>query len=147
MSKSNHISKARELFLAGYNCTQSVFAAFADKTGMDEDTALKVAIGLGGGIGRLREVCGALSGAAMLCGFVYGNTPDNKRKNYEAVQKIAEEFKKRNGTYICRELLELKKDAKISSQPQVRDEEYYKKRPCLKMVEDAAEIAEQVLFN
>ena len=144
-NKSAKVLKAREYFLGGYNCAQSVFAAFHEDIGMDEETALKASCGLGGGIGRLREVCGAVCGAAMLCGFTEDAT--NKTDVYKKVQDIAEEFKKQNDTYICRELLELKKGAPTPHTPDKRTAEYYKSRPCLKLVEDVTEIVENMLFT
>lgn len=144
----NKKEKARELFLQGYNCSQSVFCAFADEFGMDRDTALKVSASFGGGIGRMRETCGAVCGAAMVLGMKHGQTAPNdnesKQENYKAVQEFAARFKERNGSVICRELLELRKEEKISSQPEDRTEEYYRKRPCLRMVESAVEIIENM---
>ncbi len=142
---SPKVLKAREYFLEGYNCSQSVFAAFHEDIEMDEETALKASCGLGGGIGRLREVCGAVCGAAMLCGFT--ESADNKAAVYKKVQEIAEEFKKNNDTYICRELLELKKGAPTPHTPDERTAEYYKSRPCLRLVEEVAEIVENMLFT
>ena len=135
--------KAAELFLQGYNCSQSVFTAFCQRFDIDEDTAKKISAGLGGGVGRMREVCGAVSGAAMVLGSVFsatdGKDSESKQKNYELVREFAEEFKERNGSVVCAELLGLK-TKEGSAKPQERTNEYYKKRPCLKMVEDAAEI-------
>lgn len=108
---SKYTDRAVELFKSGFNCSQAVFAAFSDKIGMDEQTALRVSAGLGGGVGRMREVCGAVSGAAMLAGMVYGATDgedrEAKAKTYEVVQEIAAEFKKENPSIVCRELLGL----------------------------------------
>ena len=148
--------RAKELFLEGFNCSQSVFAAFADLFDMDKETALRVSASFGGGIGRMREVCGAASGmflvAGMLSGQVEGKDQTAKKNNYEIVQRLAEEFKKENkGTYICRELLGLdmagKKVVPGDTTPEVRTEEYYKKRPCLKTIQGAAAIVEQMLLE
>ncbi len=141
--------KAKELFLEGYNCAQAVFVAFCHRFNMDEETAKKVSAGLGGGVGRMREVCGAVSGAAMALGSVVaatdGSDAESKQKNYELIREFADRFKKRNTTIICRELLELKINMESTAKPEDRTHEYYKKRPCLKMVEDAAEIVAELI--
>ena len=104
---------------------------------------------MGGGVGRMREVCGAVSGAAMLAGMVYGATDgedrEAKKKTYEVVQEIAAEFKKENPSIVCRELLGLSK-ADENPTPEARTEQYYKKRPCVQLVADAAAAAEKILF-
>lgn len=147
---SKYTDRAVELFKSGFNCSQSVFAAFCDKFGMDEATALRVSAGLGGGVGRMREVCGAVSGAAMLAGMVYGATQGADRaakaKTYEVVQAIAAEFKKQNPSIVCRELLGLS-NADTNPAPEARTEQYYKKRPCAQLVADAAAAAEKILFE
>ena len=116
---------------------------------MDEETAKKISAGLGGGLGRMREVCGAVSGAAMVLGSVVaptdGSDSKSKQKNYELVREFAERFKQRNRTVICRELLELGVKAESTAKPDERTGEYYKKRPCLKMVEDAAELVAELI--
>lgn len=148
--------QAVALFLEGFNCSQSVFAAYADLFGMDKETALRVAASFGGGIGRMREVCGAANGmflvAGMLTGSVEGKDQTAKKNNYEVVQRLAAEFKRENGgTYICRELLGLNKDGKKvalgDTTPEARTEEYYKKRPCLKTIQGAAAILERMLLE
>ena len=142
--------KAVALFQQGYNCSQAVFGAFADIYGMDIETALKVSASFGGGMGRMREVCGSVSGmllvAGMETGAVQGKDKEGKQRNYQVVQELAEEFRKENGSIICRELLGLDKDAKIVSKPEERTEQYYKKRPCIELVRQAAEILESY-FN
>ena len=146
---SKYTDRAVELFKSGFNCSQAVFAAFSEKIGMDEQTALRVSAGLGGGVGRMREVCGAVSGAAMLAGMVYGATDgedrEAKAKTYEVVQEIDAEFKKENPSIVCRELLGLSK-ADANPTPEARTEQYYKKRPCVQLVADAAAAAEKILF-
>ena len=143
MEENKYSKKAGELFRQGYNCAQSVFCAFADEVGMDFNTALKLSSSFGGGMGRLREVCGAVSAMFMIAGLKYGyTTPNNdtiKAEHYERIQKLAEEFKKKNKTIICRELLglDVKQDSPI---PEKRTEQYYKSRPCEKLVMEAAEI-------
>lgn len=141
--------KARQLFLEGHNCAQSVFTAFCHRFDLDETTAKRISAGLGGGVGRMREVCGAVSGSAMvigsLCAATQGSDSQSKQRNYELVQLFAERFKERNGTVICRELLSLNAQDKISPTPESRTAQYYKKRPCLKLVEDAAEILCEII--
>ena len=148
--------QAVALFMEGFNCSQSVFAAYADLFGMDRETALRVSASFGGGIGRMREVCGAANGmflvAVMLTGSVEGKDQNAKKNNYEVVQRLATEFKKENGgSYICRELLGLNKDgSKVAlgdTTPEARTDEYYKKRPCLKTIQGAAAIVERMLLE
>lgn len=148
--------RAVALFLEGFNCSQSVFAAYADLFGMDRETALRVSASFGGGIGRMREVCGAANGmflaAGMLTGSTEGKDQTAKKNNYEVVQRLAAEFKKENGgSYICRELLGLDKEGKKvipgDTTPEARTEEYYKKRPCLKTIQGAAAILERMLLE
>ena len=138
------IEKAIELFKEGYNCSQSVVAAFADMYGFTPEQALKVSASFGGGIGRMRQTCGAACGLFMLAGLETGCTEgknrEGKEANYKVVQELAEEFRKRNGSLICAELLGLSKTAPTSATPEARTAEYYKKRPCVKMVEEAARI-------
>lgn len=135
--------RAKELFLEGYNCAQSVFLAYSDVTPFDKKVAATVAAPFGGGMGRLREVCGAVSGMTMVAGFLYPNfdptDSQSKKDNYAAVQELAEKFRKENGAIVCRELLGLaqKKDEPT---PSPRTEEYYKRRPCAEYVAIAARI-------
>lgn len=141
--------RAGELFLQGYNCSQSVFTAFAYRFGIDDETALKLSAGLGGGVGRLREVCGAVSGAAMvigsICSATEGDDEEGKKRNYELVREFADRFTALHGSVICRDLLKLGVKIEASATPESRTAEYYKKRPCLKLVEDAAEILMQII--
>lgn len=145
---NTHSQKAAELFKQGYNCSQSVVGAFCEELGMDFDTAIKLVSPLGGGMGRLREVCGAVSGMFLLTGIVFGYTEPNnlevKGKLYERVQELAKRFKAKRSTIICRELLE-GVETSDSPEPSERTEEYYLKRPCLKIIEDAAQIFEDYL--
>jgi C_GCAxxG_C_C family probable redox protein len=144
------VEVAEKLFQEGYNCSQSVFAAFGDLYGMDQEQALKLSAGFGGGVGRLREVCGAVSGMTMIAGLETGTAKkmddEGKKYNYEVVQKLAEEFKNLSGSIICRELLNLDADAPTEPVPQKRTKEYYNTRPCRQLVQDAAEIIEKVLY-
>ncbi len=147
----NRTEIAVSLFKEGYNCAQSVFAAYAEEYGLTREQALKISASFGGGIGRMRQTCGAACGLFMLAGLETGCTDgknrEGKEANYKIVQQFAEEFKKRNGSLICGELLGLKKDAPTPTTPEARTNEYYKKRPCVKMVEEAAKIWEEYLKN
>lgn len=140
----DRIQKAVELFKSGYNCSQSVVAAFADMYGFTQEQALRMAASFGGGIGRMRETCGAACGLFLVAGLETGATEatdrEGKAANYAVVQELAAEFKKRNGSLICGELLGLKKKEPIVSTPEERTTQYYTKRPCAKMVEEVARI-------
>lgn len=138
--------KARELFMSGCNCSQAVFLAFADKYGIDEETALRLASSFGGGMGRSREICGALSGALMVNGMETASTDltdiEAKTANYESAREIMEAFRNDNGSIYCRELLGLSKKPE-SATPDARTSEYYKKRPCAEIVYSAALVLEE----
>ena len=138
------IEKAVALFKEGYNCSQAVVTAFADLYGFTNEQALKISASFGGGLGRMRQTCGAACGLFMLAGLETGCTEgkdrEGKENNYKVVQELAEEFRKRNGSLICAELLGLSKTAPTPATPEARTAEYYKKRPCVKMVEEAARI-------
>lgn len=144
---SSHSCLARELFEKGYNCSQSVFAAFCDETGLDFETALKISSSFGGGMGRLREVCGAVTAMFMIAGIKYGYTgPQNdelKGEHYRLVQMISHKFKEHNGSYICRELLGL--EGAEDPIPEARSKEYYQSRPCSGLVEYAAELMDEII--
>ena len=144
MDNEQRIARAVELFKMGYNCAQSVVAAFADEYGYTEEQALKMSASFGGGIGRMRETCGAACGLFMLAGLetgaVEGADRDGKARNYAVVQELAEEFKRRNGALKCADLLGLSKKEPVVSTPEARTAQYYAKRPCVKMVEEAARI-------
>jgi len=139
----NHSVLTKDLFIKGYNCSQSVFAAFCDETGMELETALKMSSSFGGGMGRLREVCGAVSGMFMAAGILYGYSDPSdktaKAEHYELIQMLAAKFREENGSIICRELLGLTGEAD-SPIPEDRTAEYYERRPCSELVEHAAEI-------
>ena len=140
--------KAVSLFKSGYNCSQSVVLAYCDLLNIDARQAAQMACGLGAGLGRMREVCGAVSGMALLAGCKHsGAEPDPvaKKKTYEAVQAMSEEFRKKNGSIICRQLLGLEK-AEHDPTPSERNVEYYKKRPCSEYVADAAKLVESYLL-
>lgn len=143
-----HELRAKELFQSGYNCAQSVFGAYAEELVLDFETALKISSSFGAGMGRLREVCGAVSGMFMAVGLAngYSSNSDNiiKANHYKTIQYLAKEFEKMNGSIICSELLGLahKKDSPV---PNERTEEYYKKRPCKELVGDACRILDKYL--
>lgn len=145
------VDAAEKFFKDGYNCSQSVFAAFSDLYGIDQDMALRLSSSFGGGIARMREVCGAVSGMCMIAGLETG-TPyskdiQGKKYNYDVVQSLNGEFKELAGSIICRELLGLEKVNANETTPEKRDERYYKTRPCVQLVRDAAEILERALFT
>lgn len=149
MSTKDHSKKAAELFCNGCNCAQAVFSAFAEDCGMDETTALKLSSSFGGGMGRLREVCGAVTGMFMVAGLLSGYTnsdgKEKKDEHYRLIQDLAKEFKAVHSTYICRELLGTLSDTSPVSSP--RTEEYYKVRPCVRFVITAAEILDKHYFS
>lgn len=145
--------KARANFLNGFNCAQSVFCALVeelgeDVCGMNLETAQRLSSSFGGGMGRLREVCGAVSGMFMAAGLVYGysssSEPDAKAKHYALIQQLAKKFAGKNSSIVCRELLGLAPKASglapDSPVPEARTEQYYQKRPCADLVADAARI-------
>ena len=144
----NHEERARQLFLEGYNCAQAVFCAFCEDMGMDIGQAARLSSSFGGGMGRLREVCGAVSGALLAMGSLIGyddpKSPDAKAAHYHLVQDYAARFKARNGTIICRELL---RDVPTmpGGAPEARTPEFYARRPCLRLVGEAAAILEEML--
>ena len=147
----DRIELAVSLFKEGYNCSQSVVAAFADMYGFTREQALRMSASFGGGIGRMRQTCGAACGLFLVAGLETGCTEgsnrESKEANYKLVQQLAQEFKQRNGSLICAQLLGLDKSAPTPATPEARTAEYYKKRPCVKMVEEAAQIWVEYLEN
>ena len=134
--------KAKELFKSGYNCSQSVLGVFCEELGMDFETAMKISSSFGGGMGRMREVCGTVSGMFMAAGLMFGSADTSaKAELYKKIQDLAARFKEQNGSIICRELLE-GVESSTSPTPSERTETYYKKRPCVELVGDAVEIFE-----
>lgn len=139
-------AKAIDLFKQGYNCSQSVVGAWADYYQIDPQILMKLATSFGAGIGRMRETCGAACGMFILAGLETGCTdptnPSGKSNNYKVIQELAASFRDCNGSINCAELLGLReiKEDKITHVPQERTPEYYKKRPCVEMVESAARI-------
>ena len=145
---SDSIERAEELFMEGFNCCQSVYAAFAPRFGIPEKTALKLCCSLGAGVGRMREVCGAVSGMSLIVSLVNGNTDpkdsDAKEENYQTVRLLADQFRQKNQTIICRELLGIS-SAEAAARPQERTASYYASRPCPRLVREAAVILETYL--
>lgn len=138
---------AVSLFKQGYNCSQSVFAAYSDLYGIDRDLALKIAASFGGGMGRMREICGAFSGILLVAGLETGTTVgkdfEGKKANYDKVQKLAGIYRENNGSIYCKELLGLVPSKNYTdTTPEKRTEEYYKKRPCPELIRQACEIIE-----
>lgn len=139
---------AMENFKKGYNCSQSVILAFEDLLPVDKATLSKMASSFGGGMGRLREVCGSVSGMFMVAGLLYGydgpETGQVKADHYARIQELAHRFEEKHGSIVCRELLGLsvRHDVPV---PEARTDAYYKKRPCTEIIGDAAEILEQFL--
>lgn len=148
IKNSIHSTKAKALFREGYNCAQSVFLAFSDQYDIPEQTALMLSSSFGAGMGRLREVCGAVSGMFMTAGILYGywepKAYEEKTEHYKRIQELAGKFEEINKTIVCRELLGLPA-GKDSPRPQKRTEEYYKKRPCEELIGMAAYIMEDYI--
>ena len=142
----DHEIKAAELFLQGYNCSQAVAVAFCDVTGMDEKTAARLASPFGGGMGRMREVCGGVSGMLMVMGWLYGyEEPGNhadKKALYADIQALAEKLRAEAGSIICREIL---KNPPADPNPTPRTAEFYQKRPCARMVMLAARLLDEYI--
>ncbi len=143
------VARAQALFEQGFNCSQSVFAACADLYGIaDESLALRLSASFGGGMGRMRMTCGAVCGMFLLAGLCNGSaTPgdkEGKRQNYALVQKLAEQFKKQNGSLVCAELLGIAPRPQ-DPMPEGRTPEYYRKRPCVELVKQAVRIALQTV--
>ncbi|MBQ4409005.1 MAG: C_GCAxxG_C_C family protein [Bacteroidales bacterium] len=153
LSPTSRQQSATNYFLQGFNCCQSVLLAFSDILKVDPETLKTIASGFGGGMGRLREVCGAFSGMVMMAGFISPaadpSIKEDRTKNYALVQQFAEKFKELNGgSIVCRELLGLAKNAaKESPVPSDRTAEYYKKRPCPIIIGNAAKIIAEYLAN
>ena len=142
--------KAMALFKEGYNCSQSVVGAFVEELGIDMKTAMLMSSSFGGGMGRLREVCGAVTGMFMVAGLTQGyHLPKDlagKKELYTTVQNLAEKFKAENGSVVCRDLLGLS----VKSEPPIPDlrtDEYYKKRPCVELVGQAAELISEYIVK
>lgn len=143
------VAKAKEYFGSGYNCCQAVVLTYADVIELEPTLAATVSASFGGGMGRLREVCGAVSGMTMVAGFLSpcptADDPAAKKANYALVQHFAEKFREQNGAIVCRTLLGLD-HTKDEPTPSPRTAEYYKKRPCAELVGDAARIIAEWLL-
>ena len=140
---------AKQNFMNGYNCSQAVLLAFCEDFGLEKETALKISQPFGGGMGRMREVCGTVTGMLMVLGLAAGNADakdaENKKNVYKSVQELAEKFKADNGSIICRELLGFQKSKPETYVPSERTTEYYKKRPCPELCRYAADLLENFL--
>ena len=139
---------AVKLFCDGYNCAQAVLGAFAEDVGLAESPALKMTAPFGGGVGRQREICGAVSGMLMAFGLLYGyDTPETgevKMQHYEQTRALCDAFQEQNGSIICREIL---KTNEVGGAPAARTEQYYHERPCVRCVRTASEILEKYIEN
>lgn len=146
---SERAEKARSLFLQGYNCSQAIAVAFCDVTGINADTAARLVSGFGGGMSRMREVCGAASGIVFVMSALYGYEQptdfDGKKALYAEVQKVLRQFETQNGSLVCRELLGLSGKGADSPVPEQRTPAYYKKRPCPDIIYTAAEILDSYI--
>ena len=146
LTQSPHGQKAMEYFKEGYNCAQSVLLAYAEECGMEKEMAVRLSSSFGAGMGRLRQVCGAVSGMFMVAGMLYGyDSPKDqkgKAEHYQRIQHLAARFREENGSIICKELLGLTENT-FSHIPEERTKEYYKKRPCGQIVGMAAAMLEE----
>lgn len=144
---NNTPQKSVDLFVEGRNCAQAVFCTFCENCGISFEVGLKLASSFGGGMGRLREVCGAVSAMFMIAGlqkgYISNDDIDEKSEHYKLIQELADKFKKEHGSIICRELLGEEANGYI---PQKRDEEYYRNRPCAKFIATASKIIEENLM-
>ena len=141
--------KAQSLFKQGYNCSQSVALSFAEDMGLEKDMIAKIISGFGGGMGRMREVCGCVSGMVFVISSLYGYSDpkdfDSKKELYQRINQVANTFKEKNGSIICKELLGLEKKDGIV--PEKRTDAYYKKRPCSELCKIAGDILEDYIKN
>ena len=146
MRNESYAQKAADLFFSGYNCAQALYGAFAPVTGVKEGDALRLAAPFGGGFGRMRHVCGAFSGMMLVVGHFFGyedlSAPE-KDTIYPRVEELGKRFEERCGSLICKEILN--NNVEIGGVASPRTEEYYKTRPCARVVYAAAEILEQYL--
>lgn len=141
-----HEEQGMELFLEGYNCAQAVAMAYCDLTGLDREQTARMTSSFGGGMGRLREVCGAVSGMFFVAGILYGyaspNDDEAKKAHYARIQSLAAQFREEAGSIICREIL---KSPPTDPAPSPRTAEYYRQRPCARMVALACRILDQYI--
>ncbi len=142
--------KALHYFHQGFNCAQSVFAAFADQVGLSEEAALRFSSAFGAGLGRMRGTCGAFSGLCMVAGFCKGNlsgAPEEKEIIFALTRELAADFKNEFGTLTCRELLHLDTEMEDSARPNNRNSAYYANRPCERCVSFCAAKAQIIINN
>ena len=140
--------KALHYFHQGFNCAQSVFAAFADQVGLSEEAALRFSSAFGAGLGRMRGTCGAFSGLCMVAGFCKGNltgNPEDKEIIFSLTRELAEVFKKEFGSLNCRDLLQLDTEMEKSARPNERTSAYYAARPCERCVAFCASLAQKLI--
>lgn len=144
-----HEEKAAKFFLDGYNCAQAVFMAYSDLTSIDEETSAKMASSFGGGLARLREVCGAVSGMSLAASCLFGysdpNDPDAKKDHYSFVSDLCFKFKEEMGSYICKELLALPENSPYNPNAEDRTQAFYTKRPCVECVKYAARLLDEAI--
>lgn len=151
----DHATRAVELFFEGFNCAQSVLGAFAEDgevgLGLDFKTAVRLASGLGGGVSRQRELCGAINGmciaASILFGYDEAADVDGKKRLYADIQRLCADFRALNGSIVCRELLDSRKGQDTAPAPDARTAEYYRTRPCARMIHDAASVLDAELIR
>ena len=144
----DHATRAVELFFEGYNCAQSVLGAFAEDTetglGLDFKTAVRLTSALGGGLSRQRELCGAINGMCIAAGLLFGYDEaadtEGKKRLYADIQRLCDEFRALNGSIVCRDLLGARKGQDTAPAPDARTAEYYRTRPCARMIHDAAAV-------
>ncbi len=143
-----HADRAEALFRQGFNCAQSMVAAFADELGLDRETALRLASSFGGGMGRLRETCGALTGlfmiAGLACGYADPGDAAAKAAHYRLIQSLAERFREAHGSLLCRDLLADVETAP-GPEPEARSDAYYQRRPCMAYIRFAASMADELV--
>lgn len=141
--------KAETLFKSGYNCSQAVLGAFCEEIGLDFEKAVKLSSGFGGGIGRTRNICGAVTGMLMAADMLYGySNPkaiNEKKETYQMIQHLIKQFENQNGSIICKELLGISCKTTDDPNPEKRTQEYYKKRPCVLLVSNAAQILDDYI--
>lgn len=138
--------RAEMLFKNGYNCSQAVIGAFCEDLNLDFDTAMKISEGFGGGLGRMRLVCGAVSGMTMVIGMLLSRGEkdgDTRAEVYEKVHSLADKFAEKNGSIICSDLLGLNEKPIYNPNPDARNEKYFKKRPCIMCVTDCVKLIEE----
>lgn len=144
---SQRSERAKALFLEGYNCAQAVVGAFSEELSTDFGTLMKTVSSFGGGMGRLREVCGAVSGMFFVAGALFGysdpKAKEEKTEHYRLIQTLAAKFREKNGSIVCRELLG-EGGKQVTHIPAERTQAYYKKRPCAELVSDAVLVLEEV---